>query len=202
MLTPGHASYGQHLSVQEVMSMVSPAPEASVSVLTWLRVSSRLKDITVSWLNKLSRRIIMPRRFTTMATGLLFSQTLLQRTRCLIQNLRGSFIIIPEKRRFELCHIRFQKCVFHSVLSPLLISFQDIASYIDFVQPTTKFSTIKALRSTIHKSDDESKAKAMAIRAEYVRTLPTSESGSNVAPPDAICNTVMYGIWMFMSERC
>ena len=128
---------------------------------------------------------------------MLFSQTLLQRTRCLIQNLRRSFIIIPEKRRFELCYIRFQKCVFHLLLPPLLISFQDIDSYIDFVQPTTKFSTIKALSCTIHKSDGESKAeskaKAMAIHAEYVGTLPTSELGSNVAPLDAICNTVMYG---------
>jgi tripeptidyl-peptidase-1 len=38
MSTPGHASYGQHLSGQEVLDIVRPKAEASGIVLNWLRV--------------------------------------------------------------------------------------------------------------------------------------------------------------------
>ena len=53
---------------------------------------------------------------------------------------------------------------------------------------------IKALSSTLLQVDETLNAKALEVQAEWVATqeAPISGSNSTVAPPDSVCNQIMY----------
>ena len=176
MSTPGDASYGQHLSGQEVLDIVRPKAEASGTVeLASSRsgISPWTGDLLIKLFPKSSNVSAIDEDGNWIA---------------FLTDVRTANEMLDTEFAWFFSEITGKK-------TPRTMQYsvpEHISQHIDFVQPTAKFSNIKALGSTIHKEDNGSKAQAMSVYAEYVSQIsPGSGSGSTTAPTDAVCNTII-----------
>jgi tripeptidyl-peptidase I len=114
--TPGHPSYGKHLTRDEVRLYTEPTEAANASVTSWIEQHGIAYNVDNDWI-----------KFTTTVGA---ANALLDTTFAWYENELGGG---PKLRTLA-----------YSVPD-------DVAEYVDMVQPTTRFGQMGTMRSTIFK---------------------------------------------------
>jgi tripeptidyl-peptidase-1 len=119
--TPGHPSYGQHLSRTELRSLVDPTRESIDSVLSWLK-TSKVPESDIEYTNEWIKISISVADAENLLDTTFYNFT-----------LNADISQRPEIRTLK-------------VSLPV-----DILPFVSMIQPTTRFSAIKAQGITLSK---------------------------------------------------
>ncbi|KAK6330452.1 vesicle formation at the endoplasmic reticulum [Orbilia brochopaga] len=142
--TPGHPSYGNHMSQRSIDAMLRPREENFAAVKNWL-ASQGLAD-----------KITLNNDWIQVSTTIGEAESLLHTKYQVFQDTKSGDKVV--------------RALSYSIP-------RELHSSINFVQPTTMFGRVSAMRSTI-------------VRVEDASTLRIDSEGPDAEDPDAAgCNT-------------